>query len=101
MTKPLRYVLIGVGGWGEHWRTEVLPRLKQIGLAVAAAAVDMNSGVLPQAKADLHLGDDQLYTDAATAVEATRPDFIIIVVPPGHHEAMVDLAIRHQCHILS
>ena len=38
----LRYVHIGVGGWGQHWCTAVLPRLKSLGLAEAAGAVDIN-----------------------------------------------------------
>ncbi|MCE9614291.1 MAG: Gfo/Idh/MocA family oxidoreductase [Lentisphaerae bacterium] len=34
MSPPLRYVQIGVGGWGQHWCRQVLPRLKTLGLAV-------------------------------------------------------------------
>ncbi|HPO13586.1 MAG TPA: Gfo/Idh/MocA family oxidoreductase [Candidatus Hydrogenedentes bacterium] len=99
--KPLRYVQIGIGGWGQHWYTEVLPRLRALGLAEAVAAVDINPEVLRAAKENLSLWDDQLYTDAAEAVAATRPDFVIIVVPPAKHEAMVDIAVEHKCHILS
>ena len=101
MTLPLRYVLIGVGGWGEHWRTEVLPRLRALGLARAVAAVDIDTNAVPLAKEPLGIGDTDLYTDAETALHLTRPDFVIIVVPPAHHESMVDAAVRHGCHILS
>lgn len=101
MSAPLRYVLIGVGGWGEHWRTEVLPRLKTLGLAEAAAAVDLNRDALSLAKTDLGLTEAQLFTDADKAVAETRPDFVIIVVPPAHHEPMVNIALAHGCHILS
>ncbi len=101
MSSPLRYVLVGVGGWGGHWREEVLPRLKELGLAEAAAAVDVNPEVLSSAKADLGLTDVQLYNDAAKAVAETRPDFVIIVVPPAMHEPIVDIALAHDCHILS
>jgi predicted dehydrogenase len=101
MNNPLKYVVIGVGGWGQHWRTQVLPRLKELGLAEAAAAVDINPKVLPLAKTQLGLDDRQIYTDAETALAATRPDFVIIVVPPAFHEGMVDLALKYDCHILS
>lgn len=47
------------------------------------------------------LDDAQLYADAETAIARTKPDFVIIVVPPAHHEAIVDVAVRHGCHILS
>lgn len=101
MNAPLRYVLIGVGGWGEHWRTEVLPRLKTLGLAEAAAAVDLNRDAVSLAKIDLGLTDAQLFTNADKAMAETRPDFVIIVVPPSHHEPMVNIALAHGCHILS
>lgn len=101
MNKPLRYVLVGVGGWGEHWRTEVLPRLASLGLAEAAGAVDIDPNALPLAKESLALDDAQLFTDPETALARTKPDFVIVVVPPAHHEAVVDVAVRHGRHILS
>lgn len=101
MNKPLRYVLIGVGGFGQYWCTTVLPRLKTMGLAEAAAAVDINTEILPKAGEQLGLAKRQFYTDAEKAVAESRPDFIIIVVPPAHHEQMVNVALQHGCHILS
>lgn len=101
MSKPLRYVHIGVGGFGQHWCTAVLPRLKTLGLAEPAAAVDINTEVLVKAKSQLGLGDDHLYTDADSALARHKPDFVTIVVPPASHEQMVDLALRHGCHVLS
>jgi len=101
MNKPSRYIHIGVGGFGQHWCTAVLPRLKELGLAVPMAAVDINRDVLSKAKAQLGLSDKQLYTSAAQALAEHKPDFITIVVPPAFHEEMVDLAVEHGCHILS
>lgn len=101
MNKPLKYIHIGVGGFGQHWCHSVLPRLKDLGLAEAIAAVDINKDVLGKAKQQLGLADEQLYTEARQALSKHRPDFITIVVPPSHHEEMVDLAVEHGCHILS
>ncbi len=101
MSEPLTYVHIGVGGWGQHWCTEVLPRLKRIGLAQAVAAVDINPEALANAQEQLNLSEGQLYSDAEEAIVQTRPDFVTIVVPPAFHEPMVDLAIKYDCHILS
>ena len=101
MNKPLQYIHIGVGGWGQHWCTAVLPRLRELGLAVPIAAVDINRDVLGKAKNQLGLADDQLYTSAAQALAERKADFITIVVPPAFHEQMVDLAVEHGCHILS
>ena len=101
MNTPLKYIHIGVGGFGQHWCTAVLPRLKELGLAVPVAAVDINPETLGKAKAQLGLADDQLFTSAEKAFAAARADFVTIVVPPAFHEAMVDLAVAHGCHILS
>ena len=101
MNTPLKYIHIGVGGWGQHWCTVVLPRLKELGLAEPVAAVDVNRDMLGKAKAQLGLSDKQLHTSAAQALAEHKADFITIVVPPAFHEEMVDLAVRHGCHILS
>ena len=101
MNAPLTYIHIGVGGWGQHWCTAVLPRLKALGLAVPVAAVDVNPDPLGKAKAQLGLRDDQLYTSAARALAERRADVVAIVVPPAFHEEMVDLAVAHGCHVLS
>ncbi|MBD3242567.1 MAG: gfo/Idh/MocA family oxidoreductase [Chitinivibrionales bacterium] len=101
MSEPLRYIHIGVGGFGQHWCTIFLPRLRQLGLAEPVAAVDINPEVLAKAKDQLGLDDDQLYTSAAQAFDKHKADFITIVVPPAFHEEMVDLAVAHGCHILS
>ncbi|MCL5271087.1 MAG: Gfo/Idh/MocA family oxidoreductase [bacterium] len=101
MNKPLRYIHIGVGGFGQHWCTAVLPRLRELGLAEPVAAVDINPDALGKAKSQLGLSDEQLYTRAAQALAEREADFIVIVVPPSIHEEMVDLAVKHGCHILS
>ncbi|NRA40421.1 MAG: Gfo/Idh/MocA family oxidoreductase [Planctomycetes bacterium] len=97
----LKYVHIGVGGFGQFWCKYFLPRLKDIGLAEAVAAVDVNPENLALAEEQLGLSPEQLYADAEEAIAACRPDFITIVVPPAFHEQMVDLALKYDCHILS
>ena len=101
MSRPLQYIHIGVGGFGQHWCTIVLPRLKDLGLAEPVAAVDINPDVLGKAKSQLGLSDGQLYRSAERALAERRADFITIVVPPARHEEMVDLAVEHGCHVLS
>lgn len=101
MNAPLRYVQIGVGGFGQHWCKDVLPRLKELGLAEPAAAVDINPEALKLAREQLGLPEDRLYTSAQRAVAEVKPDFVTIVVPPAYHEQMVDIALANNCHILS
>ena len=44
---------------------------------------------------------DQCYTDIKSALDRNPADFCTIVVPPAAHEAVVDLALDHDLHILS
>jgi len=97
----LKYIHIGVGGFGQHWCTAVLPRLKELGLAEAVAAVDINPEALALAKDQLGLDESRLYTSPEQAFAENKADFVNIVVPPAFHEQMVDLAVAHGCHILS
>jgi predicted dehydrogenase len=101
MAKLLKYVHIGVGGFGQHWCKEVLPRLKTLGLAEAVGAVDINPESLTLAKEQLGISVNQLYNDAEKAIQEQKPDFVTIVVPPAFHEKMVDIAVKAGCHILS
>ncbi len=48
----------------------------------------------------LGLKASQCFTDPARAFAETAADFCTIVVPPAHHEAIVDLAIAHGLDIL-
>jgi len=100
-TQPLKYIIVGTGGWGSYWCAEVLPRLARLGKAEAAAAVDLSPEALVAARGKLGLPPEKCYTDAARAFAETRADFAIIVVPPAHHEAIVELALAHDMHILS
>lgn len=101
MSRPLRYIQIGVGGFGQHWCTAVLPRLRDLGLAEPVAAVDVDPDALGKAQSQLGLSDERLYRSAAQALAERKADFITVVVPPACHEEMVDLAVKHGCHVLS
>ncbi len=98
---PLRYIIVGTGGWGGSWCRAFLPRLTEIGKAVPVAAVDINPESLNNAREGLGLTEDRLYTDAWKAFAEREADFAIVVVPPAFHEQTVDLALAHGLHILS
>ena len=101
MANPLRYILVGTGGFGKHWCQTFLPRLIDLGKAVPAAAVDLNPDALGHARQHLRVPAEKCYTDAARAFAENPADFAIVVVPPAHHEKIVDLALARGMHILS
>ena len=101
MDRPLRYILVGTGGFGLRWCRDFLPPLAELGKAEPVAAVDINPEALSNAQDHLKLSANRCYTDIEQAFIATQADFVIIVVPPAHHEQVVDLALGHDMHILS
>jgi predicted dehydrogenase len=101
MSEPLRYIIVGTGGHGGYWCRAVLPRLADMGKAVAVAAVDVNRDALRNAQQFLKLPESKCYTDMAQAFDENPADFAIVVVPPAHHEKVVDAALAHDMHILS
>jgi len=100
MSGPLRYILVGTGGWGAQWCRTFLPPLKDSGRAIPVAAVDVNGEKLRYAQEYLGLSPQHCFTDFIDAVHKRRADFAIIVVPPQFHERYVDMALTFDLHIL-
>ncbi len=97
----MRMIQVGTGGFGGKWCSVFLPANIADGTIEVVAAVDKNSDALQNAKDNLGLTDDKLYTDAEKAFDENPADFCTIVVPPAFHESIVDLALSHDMHILS
>ena len=94
-------ILVGTGGFGASWCHAFLPPNIKDGLIDVVAAVDLNPEALQNARDNLGLRGDQCYTDIHKAFDENRADFCIIVVPPAFHERVVDVALKHDMHILS
>ena len=96
-----RMIQVGTGGWGAWWCEHFLPPNVRDGLVEVVAAVDANPDALINAKQHLGLSDERCFTDLADALDRCPADFVAVVVPPAHHERVVDLALAHDLHILS
>ncbi|MCX7598709.1 MAG: Gfo/Idh/MocA family oxidoreductase, partial [Armatimonadetes bacterium] len=96
-----KMIHVGTGGWGKTWCSTFLPPNIREGLIEVVAAVDINPKALANAREHLGLPDDRLYTDVRRAFDENPADFCTIVVPPAHHEEIVDEALAHDLHILS
>ena len=101
MTRPLRFVLVGTGGMGKYWCSDVFPHLSRLGKGEVVAAVDIVPEHLVNAQEFLDLPQERCYTDLARALDENEADAITVVVPPAHHEAVIDAALAHDLHILS
>ena len=96
-----RMIQIGLGDMGRDWCETSLPPNIKDGLVEVVAAVDINPGALKVAQDSLGLPAERCYTDLQKALNENSADFCTIVVTPAHHEAVVDLALAHDLHILS
>lgn len=96
-----RMIQIGLGAMGRNWCETALPPNIEDGLVEVVAAVDINPAALPVAQRSLGLRPSQCYTDLHKAMAENPADCCTIVVPPAHHEAVVDAALAHDLHILS
>lgn len=101
MSDPLRYIMVGTGGFAGNWCRTVLPRLAALGKATAVAAVDIDERALVTAQECLGLPSEHCYVDGDAAFAQNTADFAVIVVPPAHHERYVDLALAHGLDVLS
>ena len=100
--KTYRMIQVGTGGHGAGW-CELYPAAQHVqdGLIKVVAAVDINPDALKNAQAFLGLDASQCYTDIQRAFAENRADFCTVVVPPAHHEEVVDAALARGMHILS
>lgn len=102
MAAKKRFIQVGLGGWGGAWVKGFGSRLvNDLGIAEAAAVVDINPDTFPRAMEKYHVAAERCYTDARKAFKENDADFAIIVVPPAFHEKIVDLALARGMHILS
>src|SRR5665213_3390075 len=95
-----RVVHVGIGVFGRRWCREFLKLNAADGTIEVVALVDVDPAALAYGREVLGLKASQCFTDPARAFAETAADFCTIVVPPSHHEAIVDLALAHGLDIL-
>jgi predicted dehydrogenase len=94
-----RVIHVGIGVFGMRWCREFLKLNADDGTIEVVALVDLDPQALARGAAALGLPPERCFTDPARAFEV-KADFCTVVVPPRHHEAVVDLAIAHGLDIL-
>jgi len=96
-----RMIQVGTGGFGGAWCRQFLPPNVKDGLIEVVAAVDVNPEALKNAQEGLGLPPRKCYSDIRKAFDENKADFATVVVPPAHHEAIVDVILEHDMHVLS
>jgi predicted dehydrogenase len=96
-----KMIQVGCGGFGGSWCASFLPPNVKDGLIECVAAVDINPEALRNAQEHLGLPPEKCYTSIDRALDENEADFCTVVVPPAHHESIVDAALAHDLHVLS
>ena len=87
-----KMIQVGTGGFGGAWCLRFLPPNVADGLIEVVAAVDVDPAHLTSAQPHLGLPAEKCYTDIHRAFDENPADFCTVVVPPAHHESVVDVA---------
>jgi predicted dehydrogenase len=89
-----KVIHVGIGVFGKRWCRDFLKQNQDDGTIEVVALVDVDPKALEFGRVALGLDENRCYTDPRKAFADNKADFCTIVVPPKHHEAIVDLAIE-------
>ena len=95
--KPLRIVQVGLGTWGRDWAFRVMPR---VGEVEVAGYVDPDAASLRAVAHRLPSARARGFASLEAAVDAARPEALLITAPLPSHEALVHQAIDAGLHVL-
>jgi predicted dehydrogenase len=93
--RPLRLVQVGMGGWGRAWMAVTASEsgVETVGYvdpAVAARTATIRAGVSP----------DRVFSELETALQAARPDAVLVTTSIEHHVPITLEALAAGLHVL-
>ena len=94
---PLRVVLVGLGGWGRDWATNVLPRVAAV---TTVAWVEADPTALATARRALRLPAAACFPSLAAALAATEAEAVLATVPLPAHVPVALEALAAGKHVL-
>jgi predicted dehydrogenase len=97
MTRPLRIVQVGLGDWGRDWAWRVNPTVTEVEVV---GYVDSDPRALPLLDKQLPVAPSRRFTSLADAVEATRPEAVLVTTTLAGHEPVTRMALEANLHVL-
>ena len=95
-------VLVGISGFAYYWRKVFIPYVCNVEQKMEiVGAVSHSETNFAEAMETLNLKREQLYTDLDRALEETKADFVMLAVHPTIREQMIDIALAHDCDIIT
>jgi predicted dehydrogenase len=93
----MRFIQVGVGGFGKSW----LPRLRADRTASLVALVDVDPAALKAARELTGLAASHCFSDCADAFKAVSADAVLNVTPPAVHHQVALAALERGLHVLT
>lgn len=94
-------VLCGCGSMAKGWLRAIADHEDLVARVRIVGLVDLDLDTACRLAADCGLGDVPAFTDLDLALGELRPDFLFDVVIPAARPAVVEMGLRHGCHVLS
>ena len=95
--RALRLLQVGMGGWGRDWAWRVIPGVRTVKLV---ACVDLRPEALALARSQVGIPADRCFTSLEAAIEATKPDAVLVTTLLPGHVPVVRAALESGKHVL-
>jgi predicted dehydrogenase len=94
---PLRVMQVGLGGWGRDWAHRVIPEVPEVDLV---AYVDPDPSALSRLREAISVGSEQCFLTLESAIEATKPEAVLVTATLPSHAAVTRAALAAGLHVL-
>jgi len=95
--KPLRVLQVGLGGWGRDWAMQVIPAVPEVDLV---GYVDSDPAALARLRAATSAEPELCFLDLARAIEATKPEAVLVTATLTGHAPVARAALQAGLHVL-
>jgi predicted dehydrogenase len=96
MSRPLRGILVGLGGRGQHWYNAVQRHPETEYVAYVEVADENRARAIER----WNLPADRVFKSLEDAAARVEADFVMDVTPPAAHEAVAKAAFKAGLHVI-
>jgi len=97
MTHPLRLLQVGLGDWGRDWAWRINPAVEEVEVVGYVDSDPLAISLLDQR---LAVPAERRFTSLTAAVEATRPEAVLVTTTLAGHEPLTRSALEQGLHVL-
>jgi predicted dehydrogenase len=94
----MRLLMAGMGRIGRFWVERMVPQVPEVELV---ACVDIDHAALEALGKRVPVPAERLFTSLTAALEAARPDAVVVTTTLDSHVAVARTALEAGCHVLT